>query len=39
VFLAGGAFTEWAREFLDRVSNRTLLKPFDLDELAAALAD
>jgi PAS domain S-box-containing protein len=33
VFLTGGAFTASAREFLDRVPNRRLEKPFDLKEL------
>jgi CheY-like chemotaxis protein len=39
VFLTGGAFTERARGFLDGVPNRRLAKPFDVDELAAMLAD
>ncbi|HUS30953.1 MAG TPA: ATP-binding protein [Kofleriaceae bacterium] len=39
VFLSGGAFTERARDFLARVPNRRLEKPFDTDALAAALAD
>ena len=39
VFLSGGAFTERAREFLARVPNRRLDKPFDTEALAAALVD
>jgi CheY-like chemotaxis protein len=39
VFLTGGAFTERARDFLARVPNRRIEKPFDTDTLAAALAD
>ncbi len=40
-FLTGGAFTQDAREFLERVSNPTLGKPFEaraLRELAASVA-
>jgi PAS domain S-box-containing protein len=33
VFVTGGAFTPTAREFLDRVPNRRLEKPFDLKSL------
>jgi hypothetical protein len=33
VFLTGGAFTTRAREFLDRVSNQRLEKPFGLQRL------
>jgi CheY-like chemotaxis protein len=33
VFLTGGAFTDRARAFLDRIPNRRLDKPFDLKEL------
>lgn len=33
VFLTGGAFTERARAFLERIPNRRLDKPFDLKEL------
>lgn len=33
VFLTGGAFTVQAREFLDRVSNTCLEKPFDSAKL------
>jgi CheY-like chemotaxis protein len=39
VFLTGGAFTDRAREFLGRVSNRRLDKPFDTDALCAVLGD
>jgi PAS domain S-box-containing protein len=39
VFLTGGAFTDRARRFLERVPNRKLHKPFDVDELAAALVE
>jgi PAS domain S-box-containing protein len=39
VFLSGGAFTERARDFLARVPNRRLEKPFDTEALAAALVD
>jgi PAS domain S-box-containing protein len=35
VFVTGGAFTSGAREFLDRVPNRRLEKPFDLGRLRA----
>ena len=33
VFVTGGAFTETARDFLDRVANRRIEKPFDLKAL------
>jgi len=35
IFLTGGAFTVKAREFLDRVPNPRLEKPFDLPALRA----
>jgi len=35
VFVTGGAFTSGARDFLDRVPNRRLEKPFDLGRLRA----
>jgi PAS domain S-box-containing protein len=35
VFVTGGAFTTGARDFLDRVPNRRLEKPFDLGTLRA----
>lgn len=37
VFMTGGAFTEEARRFLDRVPNPRLDKPFDARGLRAAL--
>jgi len=33
VFLTGGAFTPRAQEFLARIANPRLEKPFDIDEL------
>ena len=33
IFLTGGAFTPRAREFMARVSNPRMEKPFDIDEL------
>jgi CheY-like chemotaxis protein len=33
IFVTGGAFTMRARDFLDRVSNERLAKPFDVDAL------
>jgi CheY-like chemotaxis protein len=38
VFLTGGAFTERAREFLDRVPNPRLEKPFDPATLREVVA-
>ena len=38
IFISGGAFTERAREFLQRVPNRRLFKPFDVETLVAALS-
>jgi len=38
VFLTGGAFTEGAREFLERVQNPRLHKPFEPRQLIALLA-
>ena len=38
VFVTGGAFTQAAREFIARVPNTILEKPFDKDALAAVLA-
>ena len=35
VFATGGAFTQTAREFLDRVTNRRIEKPFDMKALRA----
>jgi CheY-like chemotaxis protein len=39
VFLTGGAFTERARLFLERVSNPRLEKPFDPRELRSVVAN
>ena len=39
VFLTGGAFTHSARQFLDRVQNPRLDKPFQLDSLRAFTAE
>jgi PAS domain S-box-containing protein len=39
VFLTGGAFTPASREFMERVQNRCLGKPFDLDALASTLRE
>jgi CheY-like chemotaxis protein len=33
IFMTGGAFTNGAREFLDRVQNPRIEKPFDADQL------
>jgi CheY-like chemotaxis protein len=38
IFLTGGAFTLPAREFLDRISNPRLDKPFDSHSLLALVA-
>jgi len=38
IFLTGGAFTQQAREFLERVPNARLHKPFDPAELLALVA-
>lgn len=38
VFMTGGAFTESARRFLERIPNERLEKPIDLDRLAEILA-
>jgi PAS domain S-box-containing protein len=37
VFMTGGAFTNEAREFLARVPNRRLEKPFTIEQIEAAL--
>ena len=37
VFMTGGAFTPRARDLLERVPNRHVEKPFELNELSAAL--
>ena len=33
IFLTGGAFTVRAREFLDRVENTSMDKPFEVEDL------
>jgi PAS domain S-box-containing protein len=38
IFISGGAFTDRARDFLQRVPNRRLFKPFDVETLVAALS-
>jgi signal transduction histidine kinase len=38
IFLTGGAFTERARQFLDRVPNPRIEKPFDVVNLLAIIA-
>jgi CheY-like chemotaxis protein len=38
IFLTGGAFTATAREFLDRVPNLTIEKPFEGRKLIALIA-
>jgi CheY-like chemotaxis protein len=38
VFMTGGAFTEAAQEFLARVPNTCIQKPFDLRALRSAIA-
>jgi FixJ family two-component response regulator len=39
IFLTGGAFTDSARSFLERVPNRRVEKPFDADVLRRAVAE
>ena len=39
VFLTGGAFTVRAREFLDRIPNTRIEKPFDARNLRALVND
>jgi hypothetical protein len=39
IFLTGGAFTDTARSFLERVPNRRVEKPFDADVLRRAVAE
>ena len=39
LFLTGGAFTEGAREFLERPAIRSMEKPFDVDLLRAAVRE
>ncbi len=38
-FLTGGAFTQGARDFLERTAARTVEKPFDLKSLRALVTD
>jgi PAS domain S-box-containing protein len=38
VFMTGGAFTERAADFLARVDNRRIVKPFEISDLELALA-
>ena len=37
IFLTGGAVTARAREFVEAMAGRTLIKPFDLAQLRTAL--
>ncbi|HET9599671.1 MAG TPA: PAS domain S-box protein [Anaeromyxobacteraceae bacterium] len=39
IFLTGGAFTDSARSFLERVPNRRVEKPFDADVLRRAVSE
>jgi hypothetical protein len=39
VFLTGGAFTPSGREFLERVPNPRLEKPFDVPRLLKVISD
>ncbi|MEL7369931.1 MAG: ATP-binding protein, partial [Myxococcota bacterium] len=38
IFMTGGAFTDSATSFLDEIANPCLNKPFNMDELNAAIA-
>jgi CheY-like chemotaxis protein len=38
IFMTGGAFTEGARQFLERVRNPQLTKPFKVEEVESLLA-
>ncbi len=38
VFMTGGVYLESSREFLGRISNRCIDKPFDLPQLRALIA-
>jgi hypothetical protein len=38
IFLTGGAFTESGREFLDRVPNPRVEKPFEVPKIFAIIA-
>jgi uncharacterized protein (DUF2267 family) len=39
IFLTGGTFTSEAQDFLDRVANARLHKPFELKELRRVVAE
>jgi PAS domain S-box-containing protein len=39
VFITGGTFTPGAREFLERVANQRLEKPFDMEDLRVLIRD
>jgi hypothetical protein len=39
VFLTGGAFTDRTRDFLERIPNKRLDKPFDVRELRGLVDD
>ena len=39
MILTGGAFTEQARAFLDRIPNPSLEKPFEVDALRALVSE
>ncbi len=39
VFMSGGAFTPWAEEFLQKVPNPCVLKPFDIEGLQALVSE
>jgi FixJ family two-component response regulator len=39
VFLTGGAFTQSARAFMERIENRRIEKPFDLKALRNLVND
>jgi DNA-binding response OmpR family regulator len=39
IFMTGGAFTAEVMAFLDGVPNQILQKPFDLDQLRAAIRE
>ena len=39
VFVTGGAFTERAHDFLERVSNARLTKPFEVESLLSLVRE
>jgi len=39
VFMTGGAFTERSQRFIDQTMNRVLMKPFDANQVMAAVAE